>query len=50
MHSQNSIITGVIHQALFFKGIVVNIGNPARITNESDENLLSVIGIGVNSL
>jgi hypothetical protein len=50
MRSQNATATRVIHQSLFFEGIVVQAENPASVRNESDESLLSVIGIGVSSL
>jgi hypothetical protein len=50
MRSQKATVTRVIHPSLVFKGIVVEAENPASITNQSDESLLSGIGIEVRSL
>jgi hypothetical protein len=48
--SQNASVIRVIHQSLFFKGILVGAENPPSVTNENDESILSVICIGVKSL
>jgi hypothetical protein len=49
MRSQNVTVTCVIHESLFLKGILMEAENPASATNESNESILSVLGIGLKS-